>query len=258
MKQHMEWLNTYISQRLEDAQDPSPLELKRIHTGRVYENARLIATEELARAELVRASLLGALFHDIARFDQYRIYGTFKDAESINHGLEGVRILKRHQRFKDEEAQVSRLALTAVGLHNRRQVPEILASSARAPVNVVRDADKLDILRVLDEHLAKKPYSPTVILGLPDEPDLCNPKVVQAAMNGQCASYGALWSVNDFRVLLGSWFFSMNFAASRKLFISGGHALNLVQALPQSGHYAKVRTYLLKTYEKWKKELNVC
>lgn len=253
----MTWLNAYIKQRLENLQDPSPLELKRVHTNKVYENARLIAMEELNDPKLIRASLLAALFHDIARFDQYRIFGTFKDAQSFNHGLEGARILKREQRFKEEDPFVSRLALTAVGLHNRRFVPDILAPEAQMPVHIVRDADKLDILRVLDEHLAKKPYCPTVILGLPDEPELSNPAVIEAAMKGQCASYGDLRSVNDFRVLLGSWFFSLNFPASRKIFLSREHGRNLIQALPQSGSYADVRKYLLNIYMNMKKELGL-
>lgn len=257
MKQHIQWLNSYIDAKLREVDDPSPLELKRLHTFKVYENAeQIIASEKLAD-DLIRASQLAALYHDVARFDQYCIYGTFKDAQSFNHGLEGVRILKHSQRFLGEKAHIASLALAAIGLHNRRFVPVSLEKRTAIITAIVRDADKLDILRVLDEHLAKKPYSPTVVLGLPDDPDLSNPHVVEMTIRGECASYGELRSVNDFRVLLGAWFFSLNFPGSRKLFLNSPHAWNLVEALPQNQSYTKVRTFLLNRYTEEKQKLGI-
>lgn len=257
MREHQEWLTAYIKRKMEDVRDPVPLELKRLHSWKVYENASFIADSELASPELVRSARLAALYHDIARFDQYRLFGTFKDAQSFDHGLRGVKILKQEKRFSEENSQIANLALTAVGLHNRRLLPRQLASKALAPVNIVRDADKLDILRVLDEHLKEKPYSPTVILSLPDEPDLHNPQVSQAVLNGECPSYGDLRSVNDFRVLLGAWFFAMNFRASRKLFIERPHAQNLVEALPDNRAYGRIKKRLLSMYEAGRKEMGI-
>lgn len=52
-------------------------------------------------------------------------------------------------------------------------MPEGVALAA----NVVRDADKLDILRVMDEHLSGPgPYNPTVVLQLPNEPAPLQPR----------------------------------------------------------------------------------
>lgn len=248
MKQHILWLNAHITKKIAQALDPAPLALKRLHTFQVYKNAKKIVHAELGQGVLARASLLAALFHDVARFDQYLLYGTFKDADSFNHGLIGSRIIKKEGCLANEDPKSASLAIAAIALHNRRALPPSLATDARLVTNIVRDADKLDILRVMREHLRKKPYNPTVILGLPDDPDKGNPAVAQAAMRAECGSYGDLLSVNDFRVLLGSWLFSMNFASSREIFLQAGHALELVQALPDNAAYGEVKKYLLDTY----------
>lgn len=248
MDKHVKWLNDYIDRKCEEAEDPGPIELKRQHTFKVFENARRITDAEFSAAKPARAALLAALYHDVARFDQYLLHGTFKDAQSFNHGLKGVQILKQEGRFRGEDQETARLALCAVGLHNRREIPGILAPRCRQACAAVRDADKLDILRVIEEHLRKKPYNPTVVLSLPDDPELANPALAQSVMNGARASYGDLQSVNDFRVLLGSWFFALNFPISREIFLSGGHGLRLVEALPEDRRYKEVRGYLLRAF----------
>ncbi len=252
MKEHIAWLNNYIDKKLDLVHDSEPMELKRIHTFKVYENTCYIIADENWQPDHKRAAMLAALFHDVARFDQYIIYKTFKDAQSFNHGLKGLQILKNEKRFEREDPHVSSLALAAVSLHNRLALPEIMDSDARKICEAVRDADKIDIIRVIDEHLQKKPYCPTIVLGLPDENE-GNPHVSEQTLRGQCASYGDLKSVNDFRVLLGAWFFSLNFPASRKLFLENPHVRNIVESLPENKSYAQVRNFLLKTYDEKKR-----
>lgn len=252
MKRHIIWLTKYISSKLSRTDSQEPLKIKRIHTFKVYANARKIALDELSHPRLIRSALLASLYHDIARFDQYLTYGTFKDAQSFNHGLMGARIVKREKILKEEDARTASLALAGIAAHNRRAVPSKLDYEARLVTNIVRDADKIDILRVMDEHLKIKPYNPTVVLGLPDNPELCNPVVIETALKGQCAGYGDLRTVDDFRVLLGSWYFCMNFESSRRLFLNRNHARNLVEGLPMVGPYAEIRKYLLDLYARSK------
>jgi hypothetical protein len=192
------------------------------------------------------ACLLAALYHDVARFEQYLRWHTFRDRESCNHGQWGVRILKRERRLKDEDPAVRKLVLAAVGLHNRFALPAGLPEGMARICHAVRDADKLDILRVMDEHLSgPRPYCPTVVLSLPDDPALHSDKVLDDALAGRVASYADLKSVNDFRVLLGTWFYDMHFPASRARFVGEGHARRLLADLPATPAYAAARDHLL-------------
>ena len=249
---HEAWFAAYAAREREkecrrDGGDPSPMDLKLHHTMQVLAHARAIVAGGRFAPPLDRACLLAALYHDVARFEQYLRWHTFRDRESCNHGQWGVRILKREQRLKDETPAVRKLVLAAVGLHNRFALPAGLPEGMARICHAVRDADKLDILRVMDEHLSgPRPYCPTVVLSLPDDPALHSDKVLDDALAGRVAAYADLKSVNDFRVLLGTWFYDMHFPASRARFVAEGHARRLLTELPATPAYAAARDHLLR------------
>lgn len=245
---HEQWFLQYAArERAKEQEDPAPLDLKIRHTQAVFAIARRIAASVSFTPDQARACLLAALYHDVARFEQYLQYRTFKDKESCNHGLLGVKILKREARLSEEEAVVRRMVLAAVGLHNRFALPAGLPDKIGRVAHVVRDADKLDILRIMDEHLSgQAPYKQTVVLNLPDEPALCGAAALKAAVEGRVAAYCELCSVNDFRVLLGTWFFDLHFQSSRRQFIEDGHAVRILTALPDAPPYGTARKLLLK------------
>jgi len=244
---HLRWFSGYANAKIKQAAvDPAPLALKRLHTMHVYATACKISAREKFTPDLARICALAALYHDLARFDQYLQYGTFKDAQSRNHGFWAVKLLKQTRRLDEEQTLVKHAVLAAIGMHNRRELPATLQGNTKLAVMVTRDADKLDILRVMDEHLsAGKPYNPTVVLSLPDDDELYSEKVIAAALAYKSASYSDLQSVNDFRLLLGTWLFDMNFPSSRQMFIANGHARNLVAALPDNAVYCKARALIL-------------
>ncbi len=251
ISQHEAWFAAYAArERAREQGDPAPMDLKIRHTMAVLDNARRMTESERFAPALARACLLAALYHDVARFEQYLRYHTFRDRESCNHGLLGVKILKREARLAGENAHTRRIVLAAVGLHNRFALPGRLPREMELAAHVVRDADKLDILRVMDEHLAGPgPYSPTVVLNLPDDPALAGQAVLRAALEGRVASYADLRSVNDFRVLRNTWIFDMHFAASRRQFVEDGHARRLLEGLPANAAYGPARAALLARLE---------
>ncbi|MBO4335227.1 MAG: HD domain-containing protein [Desulfovibrio sp.] len=246
ISEHEAWFADYVAhERSLEHEDPGPIDLKIEHTKRVLDNARVIVGEEDFPSDVARACLLAALYHDLGRFEQYLRYRTFKDRESVNHGLFGVRLIKATGCLAQESRDLRHLVMAAVGLHNRFALPRHLEATIDLVTRVVRDADKLDILRVIDGHLAKRPYNPTVVLQLPDDPLLASREVIFAALHDATASYGDLLSVNDFRLLLATWIFDLNFASSKKRFIDQGHALNILKPLPDTGIYAEARRHML-------------
>ncbi len=245
--EHESWFSEYAAlERSRELGDASPIDLKIKHTFRVLQYARRIVEGEDFPLHLRRACLLAALYHDVARFEQYLNYHTFRDKESIDHGRLGVVILKREKRMAMELSPIPHIVFSAVGLHNRFALPQNLPEDIRLACLVVRDADKLDILRIMDTHLSgQKPYNPTVVLRLPDISDLASPAVMAAVMENRIAAYSDLQSVNDFRLLLGSWLHDMHFPASREHFLSDGHARHLVEGLPDSPSYFQAKSHLL-------------
>ncbi|RRD70710.1 MULTISPECIES: HD domain-containing protein [unclassified Desulfovibrio] len=245
---HQQWLQDYFArQRASAARDPGPLDLKMEHSLLVFANAARMVEAENFSPLVGRSCLLAALYHDVGRFEQYLRYGTFRDRDSCNHGHLGVRILKREGALAKEPPDVARLVLAGVGLHNRFSLPVHMPRQTALVVTVVRDADKLDILRVMDCHLrGPEPYHPAVVLQLPDDPGLASPKVRQAVLERRSAAYADLLCVNDFRLLLGSWYFDLHFSSSRRQFLRDGHAASLLQGLRDCPPHADVRDALLR------------
>lgn len=250
IRPHEDWFHAYVrTERARERENPAPLDLKELHTARVLAHARAIVVEDAFAPEEARAALLAALYHDVARFEQYRRFRTFRDAVSRNHGIWGVRILLRERRLAGETPAVRRMTLVAVGLHNRHVLPARLPEPFWKVACAVRDADKLDILRVMDESLHHPDAATrTAVLSLPDTPGLCSPRVREDALADRVASYGDLRSVNDFRALLGTWFGDLHFDTSRRRFLAEGHARRLVESLPEDGDYGAVRAHLLKRF----------
>lgn len=227
--------------------------LKREHSLRVWDNARAIAHSlsgaELAargvadRERFLRLSSLAALFHDAGRFPQFAEYGTYHDRDSINHGVLGVRTLKRAglPRLKGGQAAADRKAvLAAVALHNKRFLPRPTPTPEGACIHavtaVVRDADKVDIFPVLTEQFKPGAAISTIVtLNLSEDPLAYTESVYRDVVEGRLADYGEMRWLNDFKVLLLGWVNDLNFAASHRLMVERGLIAELAATLPESG-----------------------
>ncbi|MBQ9573135.1 MAG: HD domain-containing protein [Acidaminococcaceae bacterium] len=100
------------------------------------------------------AWLLGML-HDIGRFEQVRRYHTLRDALSINHAELSADILFRDGLIKNfisvgecSSSDDYLLIEKVIRLHNVFQLPDDLTERELRFATILRDADKIDILRV--------------------------------------------------------------------------------------------------------------
>jgi hypothetical protein len=257
ISRHERFFKTFFENWLErEREDREPLRLKYEHSLKVLAHARLLAaSEEFAAAArrsslpldlLRRAALLAALYHDLARFPQFFRWRTFVDGLSTDHGRLGVKTLKEEKALAEESSHVRKLTQSAVILHNRHRLPARLPADARLISEVVRDADKLDICRVFAEQLVEGgPRSPVALLRVRDDPALYAPKVLEDALARRVASYGDLRSVNDFRVLLGTWQYDLRFAVSRRKLAEEGNLRALLEGAPLPAPLRPARDRLL-------------
>lgn len=213
------------------------LQLKIDHTFRVCAHAdELIAAEPaLADYETARALKLAALFHDVGRFEQFSQYGTFSDALSCNHGTLGARIVLGQKFLSGEAPEVRRLAVGAIAAHNRLRISPKVSGKFLLVLQALRDCDKLDIMRVLADHLEPGAQADdAVLLHLADDPAAWTPSVLAALQEGHSAQYSDMRYYNDFRIMLCSWLPELHFAASRAIVRRSGHIERLIQGLAQA------------------------
>lgn len=225
--------------------------LKRLHTEEVCTNIVAIARGEGATADLCHMAEAIALFHDLGRFPQYCRYRTFRDGDSVNHAGLSVRVLREEGMLGDLPEADQRTVLQAVALHNVFAIPASLPPERRFFLALIRDADKLDIMRVFLDHFlgpaAERASGAT--LGLPDEPG-CSPEVLAAIERGEMARLATLTTQNDFKLMLFSWVYDLNCATTFRLLKERSLLNALAATLPRTAEVeravAKVQSYVIQ------------
>ena len=123
------------------------IKLKIEHIKRVAENIKNIALEQGLDSEQIKLAEIIGLLHDIGRFEQVRLYDTFSDKISVNHGEYGVKVLFEDGlinkfNLNEKEKEIVKLAILN---HNRDKIQEGLDDEQLLYAKMIRDADKLDI-----------------------------------------------------------------------------------------------------------------
>lgn len=135
-----------------NADDPK-IRLKINHSFRVAGIAERIAGA-VKGADTDFAWAVG-LLHDIGRFEQVKRYNTFVDAESVDHAQFGADLLFHDGLLQNlcpslPEHQQHLMEL-AIRYHSAYRIPSGLTPEEKMYCDIIRDADKVDIFRVLTE-----------------------------------------------------------------------------------------------------------
>lgn len=234
----LDWFDAFVAaHRMDDPEDNAHLDLKRDHCLRVMDDARAQAVELGWSGHLVDLATIAGLCHDVGRFPQYRRYRTFCDPQSADHGRLGVEALTHHGGLAWLSPEERHLVRLSVAVHNRKILPPAVADrqdTAGTLVRIVRDADKLDIMRVIVAYFRKPgPKDPVVFRHLPEKPNAFTPSLIDDIEDGRNGSYDSMRSVNDFALVLLSWINTLSFARSRRLFFGRGLVRDLFSVLPE-------------------------
>ena len=196
-----------------DGELPPMMRLKLEHTFSVVANAESIAHGEDFSASERDAALAAALLHDTGRYEQLRRYDTFRDADSVDHAKLSCDIVLENGWTRE------RAVLDAILFHNRRDLPSDMDALTAVVAKTVRDADKLDIFRVLEAQVAETDWrgGSKAFWGLPvSEPP--NPRVVDCILSSSAVDYREIKSLSDFVLIQVGWMVSgLEYATSRRL-----------------------------------------
>lgn len=182
------------------------MQLKIDHTARVARDAQEVMVREGFSPTLTEQGLTAAWWHDVGRFPQLQQYGTFSDLKSVDHALLSCSEILRQGWLDQEDATTRNRILKAIAFHNLQEVPPQLEADDARVVHLVRDADKLDILVLLNQAIETRYLEthPEVYFGLPFTAPLSE-GVVQALEAGKTVSYRDLKSLADFIFIQVSW-----------------------------------------------------
>ena len=126
------------------------IKLKHKHTYQVAEISELLATSlNLSDEDVLLAKIIG-LLHDIGRFEQIKRFDSFKD-KNFDHGDYGVKILFEDKLIRNFISidEYDEIIYNAIKYHNKLEIPNNLDERIIMFCKIIRDADKIDIFRVL-------------------------------------------------------------------------------------------------------------
>ncbi|GFI45365.1 hypothetical protein IMSAGC019_00676 [Lachnospiraceae bacterium] len=124
--------------------------LKIGHTIRVSRLCQEIADSLCLPEEEVSLAWLLGMLHDVGRFEQLKNYGTFIDAQSIDHAAYGAELLFGQGRIRDyiDCGKEDGLLEAAVRYHSAYRLPGEFGPRQKMFCQILRDGDKIDILKV--------------------------------------------------------------------------------------------------------------
>lgn len=217
--------------------DNPRIALKVVHTNRVADSCDDIARSLGMDEDDVDLAWLCGLLHDIGRFEQLRIWDTFSDGDSASHAHIGVEALFGKgasgdaaaaidsarrcdiRRFLDDRAQDGLIRET-VARHSDFRLPEGIDGRTRTFCEIVRDADKVDILRTLQENTVE------TILKVPASAFLgarFSPEALAAFRSHRCLRRDERHSPADYLLGLVAFVYELEYPESRKILRDRGY-----------------------------------
>ena len=242
-----EEFDNYVSNfSLAKAEEQQNIDLKYHHSYQVCQKMRQIIDDMLEGEQSYIAKTI-ALLHDIGRFKQYQEYKTFADAKSEDHAQLGVSVIKDNDFLAPVDPRTTELILKAIQYHNKPYLPENESEECLLYTKLIRDADKLDIWRVVLKEYTSQSDNNAVNLGLSTAEKISD-AVYQQIMAEEVVKYEDLETISDFKLLQMGWVFDINFGPSFAIIKEKEYIDRLYDTLPKTPAtkeiYSKINSYL--------------
>ena len=244
------WFESFVASYIDGDEDYNDMILlKKDHSYRVVSNIRELAVSiGLNDLDTALVSCI-ALLHDVGRFEQLKIYNTFSDTKSEDHALMSVQIIQEQDFFKEFSEKEQEDILLAIKYHNKLSIPSINDKTTDLYIKMLRDADKLDIYKVVVDYYANIKYNKdkVVELELPDKP-IISKKIYESLMKEKPADYKYLQTLADFKLLQMAWVFDIHFKKSYRIINEKGYIKHIYDTMSKTDEvidvYRKVKIYL--------------
>jgi hypothetical protein len=191
------------------------LQLKIEHSRRVAEDARGVALDlGWTGGDVNTAEAIGIL-HDVGRFSQYVEFKTMSDRHSINHAERSWEVVDQEIVLSGVSTLDCRRIKDAILHHNQIEIPSSVPKDSLPFEQLIRDADKLDILMLFHDLVAndKLAEHPEFVLGLHmDGP--ANPELVELIRARKNCPFSMIKSLTDFKFIQMSWVYDMHYSPS--------------------------------------------
>ncbi len=168
---------------------------KYAHTYRVIEYAMAISSSLNLDDQMKELIYVASLYHDIGRFKQASIYHTFDDSKSLDHAKLGYDLLKDGMIDSFAKKEDAEVILFAVLNHSRKEIPQGSEDQILC-AKVVRDADKMDIMKEQGNSLSNDVILSKELLTSLKSKEVCDNKNVHNAGDHILRLLGFIYDIN--------------------------------------------------------------
>ena len=238
------WFDSYVAGFYGDDKFVNDnIELKDVHSKAVCEEMAWL-TDKLNLTENQKriAETIG-LLHDVGRFKQFKKYRTYRDASSCNHSALGAQVICEEKLLEGIDEKERSYIETAVRLHGEKELPDDLDDETLLYCRLIRDADKIDIFRVVIKYYQQyldDPQSFMLELEVPDVPGYSQ-EFVEHLLNQERIDYEKMKTFNDVKLLMLSWIYDVNFTQTLERIKQRGFLEKVIDFLPQNEDINRVR-----------------
>lgn len=230
------WFESYTgSFSHENAEIRLNLGIKKAHSLRVRTEIRDLAKAlELKNDSLRLAEIIG-LLHDCGRFEQYVRYRTFKDGKSADHAEMGIAVIKEQGVLHELGESERTLIIRAIAWHNKIRLPEREREPYLFYEKLIRDADKLDIWKVVLDYYYRtgEDKNNAIELDLPDTPGYSD-SVMADLRRKTIVNIKHIKNMNDFKLLQMGWIYDINFTPALRKIAEREYLQRIRAVLPPS------------------------
>jgi putative nucleotidyltransferase with HDIG domain len=230
------WFNNYCSSFAEVTETQRlNFNIKKEHSLRVADIALYISDKLEWTDEERQIAFLVGLLHDIGRFSQLVEFDTFNDEKTVNHAEYAVKILKEENLFEILNIGNKELVFAAILNHNKFKIQDGLTGQELLHAKLIRDADKMDIFRVLTEYYTKRSGAAnhTLTWELPKGTNVA-PAVAKEVLAGKMVSKKNIVSEMDVKIMQLSWVYDLNFRPTFEYLVKNRYLESVYNSLPKN------------------------
>jgi hypothetical protein len=239
------WFTSYVSEfKTDDPFVNSNIILKEEHTEMVVHEALSLAKSlDWPEKDILLAGLI-ARFHDLARFEQFTRYRTFKDKDSKDHGDWGGELFEELNPLPGLMGEDRRILLSAIRYHNKKSIPDGLTEREGQHCRLIRDADKIDIYRVVT---GSDVSFMGVGAGEKGKTSLYIPLLIDNLLKGIQTDNTHLKIREELILLQLGWIYDFNYLESLRIIDSRGYLNLLIEELPEGHDRDRIKKHIQKT-----------
>ena len=231
-----DWFNKYYETFTELSENHQRIfEIKKEHSLRVADIALHLSDKlEWADDDKKLTFLIGIL-HDIGRFSQMLEFNTFSDEKSVDHAERAITVIKESGLLETLNISNKEPVFAAILNHNKFKIQDGLTGQQLLHSKLIRDADKLDIYRVLADYYSKRngDINHTLTWEL-QKGTVVSPAVAKEILSGKMVSKKNLVSEIDVKIMQLSWVYDLNFRPTFEYLLKHRYLENVYNSMPKN------------------------